>query len=73
MECSGKHYASFVVEVEDGKLPPTPKKVGLDLGLASLAVTSDGDKFAPARFLRSALRKIGRAATKPKPEGEGFP
>ena len=47
-ECSGKYYASFVVEV------------GIDLGLASLAVTSDGDKFAPPRFLRSALRKIGR-------------
>ena len=59
-ECSGKYYASFVVEVVDGKLPPTAKEVGIDLGLASLAVTSDGDKFAPARFLRSALRKIGR-------------
>ena len=59
-ECSGKYYASFVVEVEDGKLPPTPKEVGIDLGLASLAVTSDGEKFAPPRFLRSALKKIGR-------------
>ena len=59
-ECSGKYYASFVVEMEDGKLPPTPKEVGIDLGLASLAVTSDGEKFAPPRFLRSALRKIGR-------------
>ena len=59
-ECSGKYYASFVVEVEDGKLPPTPKEVGIDLGLASLAVTSDGEKIAPPRFLRSALRKIGR-------------
>ena len=59
-ECSGKYYASFVVEVEEEKLPPTAKEVGIDLGLASLAVTSDGDKFAPARFLRSALRKIGR-------------
>ena len=59
-ECSGKYYASFVVEVENEKLPPTPKEVGIDLGLASLAVTSDGDKFVPPRFLRSALRKIGR-------------
>ena len=59
-ECSGKYYASFVVEVEDVKLPQTPTEAGLDLGLTSLAVTSDGDKFAPARFLRSALRKIGR-------------
>ena len=59
-ECSGKYYASFVVEVEEEKLSPTPKEVGIDLGLASLAVTSDGEKFAPPRFLRSALRKIGR-------------
>ena len=59
-ECSGKYYASFVVEVEEEKLPPTAKEVGIDLSLASLAVTSDGEKFAPPRFLRSALRKIGR-------------
>ena len=59
-ECSGKYYASFVVVVVDGKLPRTPTEVGVDLGLASLAVTSDGDKIAPPRFLRSALRKIGR-------------
>ena len=59
-ECSGKYYASFVVEVEEVRLPSTSKKVGVDLGLASLAVTSDGEKFAPARFLRSTLRKIKR-------------
>ena len=59
-ECSGKYYASFVVEVEEEKLPPTPKEIGIDLGLASLAVTSDGEKFAPPRFLRSALRKLRR-------------
>ena len=59
-KCSGKYSTSFVVEVEDVKLPWIPKEVGIDLGLASLAITSDGEKFAPPRFLRSALRKIGR-------------
>ena len=59
-ECSGKYYASFVVEVEEEKLSPTPKEVGIDLGLASLAVTSDGDKFAPPRFLRSGTKKLRR-------------
>ena len=58
--CSGKYYASFVVEVEDEKLPPTPKEIGIDLGLASLAVTSDGEKFAPPRFLRSGTKKLRR-------------
>ena len=59
-ECSGKYYDSFVVEVADVKLPWTPTEVGVDLGLASLAVTSDGEKFAPARFLRSATKKLRR-------------
>ena len=59
-ECSGKYYASFVVEVEEAKLPWTPKEVGIDLSLASLAVGSDGEKIASPKFLRSALSKIGR-------------
>ena len=28
-ECSGKYYASFVVEVADGKLPPPRRRLGL--------------------------------------------
>ena len=59
-ECSGNYYASMAVVVEDGKLSRTPTKVGVDLGLASLAGISDGDKFAPSRFLRSAVRKLRR-------------
>ena len=59
-ECSGKYYASFVVEAEEAKLPWTPHEVGIDLGLESLAVTSGGEKIAPPKFLRSALRQIGR-------------
>ncbi|OOV34753.1 hypothetical protein BO91_01165, partial [Candidatus Synechococcus spongiarum LMB bulk10E] len=59
-ECSGKYYASFVVEVEEAKLPWTLREVGLDLGLESLAVTSGGGKIASPKFLRSALRTIRR-------------
>ena len=36
------------------------KAVGVDLGLASLAVTRDGEKIAPPKFLRSALKKLRR-------------
>ncbi|OOV35669.1 hypothetical protein BV61_00015 [Candidatus Synechococcus spongiarum LMB bulk15M] len=59
-ECSGRYCASFVVEVEEIRLPWTAREVGLDLGLESLAVGSDGEKIAPPKFLRSALRTIGR-------------
>ncbi|MXW12420.1 MAG: IS200/IS605 family element transposase accessory protein TnpB [Synechococcus sp. SB0668_bin_13] len=56
----GRYYASFVVEVERPKLQANSKAVGLDLGLTSLAVTSDGEKISPPRFLRSALKRLRR-------------
>jgi len=57
-DCAGRYFASFVVEVERPKLAPNNKAIGIDLGLASLAVTSDGEKIAPPKFLRSALKRI---------------
>ncbi|MXW11508.1 MAG: IS200/IS605 family element transposase accessory protein TnpB [Synechococcus sp. SB0662_bin_45] len=59
-DCAGRYCASFVVEVERPKLPASSKTVGIDLGLASLAVTSEGEKIAPPKFLRSALQRIRR-------------
>jgi putative transposase len=59
-DASGRFFASFVVEVEPTPLPANGKAVGIDLGLASLAVTSDGEKLAPPKFLRSALKRLRR-------------
>jgi putative transposase len=59
-EASGRYFASFVVEVEPTPLPANGKAVGIDLGLASLAVTSAGEKIAPPKFLRSALKRLRR-------------
>jgi putative transposase len=59
-DASGRYFASFVVEVETTPLPPNGKAVGIDLGLASLAVTSAGEKIAPPKFLRSALKRLRR-------------
>jgi putative transposase len=59
-DASGRFFASFVVEVEPTLLPANGKAVGIDLGLASLAVTSDGEKLAPPKFLRSALKRLRR-------------
>jgi len=59
-DASGRFFASFVVEVEPTPLPANGKAVGVDLGLASLAVTSDGEKLAPPKFLRSALKRLRR-------------
>ncbi len=60
-EADGRYYASFVVEVAATPLPPSPRDVGLDLGLATLIATSDGELIANPRHLRSRGRRLARA------------
>ena len=45
IEPTGKYYISFQVEVEKKELPKTNKEVGIDLGLADLAILSNGIKY----------------------------
>ena len=59
-EPDGRYYASFVVERQATPLPACDREVGIDLGLASLAVTSDGDVIPNPRFLRSKERRLAR-------------
>jgi len=60
-EPDGRYYASFVVERQATPLPACGREVGLDLGLASLAVTSDGEVIGNPRFLRAKERNLARA------------
>jgi putative transposase len=57
----GRYYASFVVQRQATPLPACDRDVGIDLGLASLAVTSDGEVIANPRFYRAAQRRLRRA------------
>jgi putative transposase len=57
----GRYDASFVVERAAAPLPVCDREVGLDLGLASLVVTSDGERVASPRFYRVAQRRLRRA------------
>ena len=59
-DCAGRSVASFVVAVEREQFLPNGKAVGVDLGLASLAVTSDGEKITPPAFLRVILKRLRR-------------
>lgn len=55
---AGRWFACFACEVEPSVLPSTEREVGIDLGIASLITTSDGEKVAhPARY-RAAQRKL---------------
>ncbi len=60
-EAGGRYYASFVVERQATPLPGCDREIGIDLGLASLIVTSDGDVIGNPRFLRAKERALARA------------
>jgi putative transposase len=57
----GRYYASFVVEREAEPFPASDNAVGVDVGLASLAVLSDGTSIPNPRFLRRAERRLRKA------------
>ena len=60
-EPDGRYYGSFVVQREATPLPACDREVGIDLGLANLAVTSDGEVITNPRFYRTAQRRLRRA------------
>jgi putative transposase len=57
---SGKWFISCLVESDIKMLPITDKKVGVDLGIKTLATCSDGVTFKNPKALKSNLRKLKR-------------
>jgi len=57
---SGRYFASILCEVEWKDRPPKRrgKEIGLDLGLKSFAVTSEGEKIDAPHFLRRAEERL---------------
>lgn len=60
-DATGRYHASFVVETEDVPHPERTEEVGIDLGLTSFAVLSNGTVLANPRFLRRAECKLRKA------------
>lgn len=57
-EKAGRWFVSLQVE-QECELPPAPNRaLGVDVGIKSLAVTSDGEAFANPKALRTAERRI---------------
>ena len=62
LDAAGRYHASFVVDTgDDVPFPTTESEVGIDLGLASFAVTSAGRVIENPRYLRKAERRLKRA------------
>ncbi|BAD56362.1 RNA-guided endonuclease InsQ/TnpB family protein [Nocardia farcinica] len=60
-DAAGRYFASFVVDVDTEPLPATDPEVGIDLGLSTFAVLSNGKTIESPKFLRRAERKLRKA------------
>ena len=58
---SGKYYVSILSQVEYEPLQKTNAKVGIDLGLKDLVITSDGKKYSNNKFIRHYEKKLAKA------------
>lgn len=58
---SGRYYVSICcTDVEIEKLPKTDKNIGIDLGLSSYLITSDGEKYENHKYLRQSEKKLAK-------------
>ncbi|KAB1986116.1 RNA-guided endonuclease InsQ/TnpB family protein [Streptomyces triticiradicis] len=64
-DSAGRYFASFVIDTDPAtdaaRMPDTDQAIGIDLGLTSFAVLSDGTKIDSPRFLRRAEKKLKKA------------
>ena len=68
-DCANRYFLSFVVEVEPVQLDAKNQSIGIDLGIKTFAVMSNGDKaFSPCykaldRRIRRLQKKLARQAS----------
>ncbi len=60
-DTAGRYFVSIRLEQEMAQLPPCNKVVGLDLGLKSMVVTSDGEAIGNPKFFARDEKKLARA------------
>ena len=57
---SGKYYVSILVETKHQELPHTNKKIGIDLGIKDLLITSEGKKYENPKTIKKYEKKLAR-------------
>ena len=58
---ANRYFVSILVEEDIKPLPVTPKMVGLDLGLKSMVITSDGHTYGNPKFFSKDEKKLAKA------------
>lgn len=57
---SGKYFVSILVDTEVLPMDKTNKKVGIDLGIKDLVITSDGKKFDNNKYIYKYEKKLAK-------------
>jgi len=60
-DCANRYFVSILVEEDIQHLPIVNKQVGLDLGLKSMVITSDGQAYGNPKFAASDEKKLAKA------------
>ena len=61
---SGKYYVSILVETEHEEIPHTKQKIGLDLGMKDLCITSNGKKYENPKTIKKYEKKLAKLQRK---------
>ena len=57
---SGKYYVAILVEEECNMLPKTNEKIGIDLGIKDLCITSNGKKYKNLKISNKYEKKLAK-------------
>ena len=60
-DSAGRYFVSILVEEDLEHLPAVEQRVGLDLGLKSMVITSDGQIYGNPKFFAKEEKKLARA------------
>src|SRR3989449_28063 len=60
-DTAGRYFVSILVEEDIKPLPAVNKQVGLDLGLKSMVITSDGHTYGNPKFFHQEEKKLAKA------------
>jgi len=70
---NNKWYACFSCEIESHPLPVIDKTVGIDVGIASFATLSTGEKINNPRFFKTDQKKLAKAQKRLSKTKKGTP
>ena len=70
---TGKWFATFACECEPTLLPAEPKCIGIDVGTATFATLSDGEKVKNPRFFKRDAYRLAQAQRRLEKAAKGTP